>query len=152
MAALSQRVVESVSRAWRFGVEGSMSFRFAEVVGRYRLQLSDELLAFIEQRFVEPAPLWNRDRVRSEALAEALAAELVIEADGTVSSRAGEREFYRARLRHVDGEPSLVGLALQYEFDKAPGVNVRLLFSAPNTLTAFQPDKPEMTFLRARPR
>lgn len=119
-----------------------MGFRFAEVVGRYRLQVSNELRAFIEERFVEAAPSCDRDNVRSEALAEALAAELVIEADGTVSSRAGEQELYRVRVAYTEGELS------ELSFDKAPGLSVRLLFSAPNVLIAMQGDKPSMTFQR----
>lgn len=119
-----------------------MSFRFAELVGCYRLQVSDELLAFIEQRFVEPAPLSERAQVRSEALAEALAAELELQADGTVISRAGAHEFYRVRLPHIGDELS------ELAFEKGPGQPVRLLFSRPDTLVALQPDKPQATFTR----
>ena len=119
-----------------------MTFRFAEIVGRYRLQISSALLAFIEQRFVEPAPPSQREQVRSEALAEARAAELVIEADGTLISRAGAQEFYRVRLGDTGGELS------ELSFDKAAGQSVRLLFSPPDTVTAFQTDKPQVTFTR----
>jgi hypothetical protein len=119
-----------------------MSFRFAELVGCYRLQVSDELLAFIERRFVQPAPPNEEATVRGEALAEAQAAELEIQADGTVISRAGSQEFYRVRLPHTEGELS------ELTFEKAPGLGVRLLFLPPDSLTAIQPDKPDATFRR----
>lgn len=120
-----------------------MPFRFAELVGRYRLVVSPELFAFVERTFVEPAPEPERAGIRAEALAEAAAAELVIEADGTVISRAGAEEFYRIRLEVV------AGLVEELRFDKAPGQAVTLRLLEPETLLAIQPGKPNAVFARA---
>ncbi len=111
-------------------------------VGRYRLLVSDELLAFIERTFVEPAPETERERVRRQALAEAALAELEIEADGTVISRAGAEEFYRLRL------PMANELVDTVAFEKAPGQPVTLRLHDANTLVAVQPHKPDTVFVR----
>jgi hypothetical protein len=119
-----------------------MPFRFAQLVGRYRLLVSDELLAFVERTFVDPAPPPERAAIRAEARAEAAAAELVIEPDGTVISRAGAAEFYRIRLDVQEGDINEVG------FDKAPGQSVVLRLLDPDTLLAVQPGKPNVVFAR----
>lgn len=120
-----------------------MPFHFSELVGRYRLVVSDELLAFVERTFVEPAAEPDRARVRAEALAEAAVAELRIEPDGTVSSRAGAVEFYRIRLGFTAGEVA------ELQFEKAPGQSVTLRRLDADTLLAIQPGKPNALFTRA---
>jgi hypothetical protein len=120
-----------------------MPFRFAQLVGRYRLVVSPELLAFVERTFVEPAPEPERAANRAEALAEAAAAELLIQADGVVISRAGAAVFYRIRLE-VDA-----GQLDELCFEKAPGQAVTLQLLDPDTLLAIQPGKPNAVFARA---
>jgi hypothetical protein len=122
-----------------------MIFRFAELVGNYALVVSPELLAFIERTFVEPAPAAERAAIRDEALAEAAAAQLVIQADGTVISRAGAAEFYRIQL--ALGEEPLEQLA----FEKAPGHGVVLSMRDADTVVAAQAGKPDAVFRRQMP-
>jgi hypothetical protein len=119
-----------------------MAFRFAQLVGSYRLVVSVELLAFIERAFVEPAPAAERAAIRAEALAEAAAAQLVIQADGTISSRAGAAEFYRIQV--VAGEEEREQLV----FEKAPGHGVVLRMLDADTLVATQAGKPDAVFRR----
>jgi hypothetical protein len=119
-----------------------MPFRFAQLVGNYRLVVSPELLAFVERTFVEPAPEPQRASVRAEALAEAEAAELLIEPDGTVISRAGAAEFFRIQLRFE-------GSVEELQFEKAPGQSVTLRLLDANTLLAVQAGKPQAVFARA---
>jgi hypothetical protein len=120
-----------------------MLFRFSQLVGRYRLRVSEELLAFIERTFVAPAPEPERAAIRAEAIAEAQAAELVIEPDGVVISRAGATEFFRIRLEIPE-------LFEEIELEKAPGQPVVLRFLDPDTLLAVQPGKPNAVFVRDR--
>jgi hypothetical protein len=54
-----------------------VTFRFADLVGRYRLVVTDELREFVERAFVAPAPANERERIRGEAIDEAKRAELV---------------------------------------------------------------------------
>jgi hypothetical protein len=122
-----------------------MPFGFAQLVGNFRLVVSPELLAFVERTFVEPAPEPERANIRAEALAEAHAAELVIEPDGTIISRAGAAEFYRSQLRFE-------GLVEELLFEKAPGQSVTLRLLDANTLLAIQAGKPQVVFARAEPR
>jgi hypothetical protein len=119
-----------------------MPIRFAQLVGRYRLVASPELLAFVERTFVEPAPEADRAAIRAEALAEAAAAELVIEPDGTVISRAGAAEFYRISLK-IESDP-----VAELRFEKAPGQAVTLRVLDADTLVAIQPGKPDALFAR----
>jgi hypothetical protein len=113
-----------------------------ELVGCYRLVVSDDLLAFIERTFVAPAPESERANVRAEALAEAGAAELEIQRDGTLISRAGPQEFYRTRF------PSpLPGADLTFE--KAPGHPVTLRLLPDGSLLAIQPNRPPAQFRRS---
>jgi hypothetical protein len=119
-----------------------MPFHFAELVGRYHLHVTDELVEFIEQAFVAPAPPGERERVRREALEEARAAELEIFADGTIVSRAGTREFYRVRTT-----PG-VHTYERFEFEKAPGKPVSLVLEDSGRLFAHQPNKPIAEFGR----
>src|SRR3954467_13935259 len=114
-----------------------MLFRFRELVGRYSLVVSDELRDFIERAFVAPAAEPDRERIRQEALREAALAEVEIEADGTLISRAGAAEFYRLKLAVTDER--LFSLA----FEKAPGKAVSLSLRDVNTLVAVQPGQPE---------
>jgi hypothetical protein len=122
-----------------------MLFRFRELVGRYSLVVSDELRDFIERAFVAPAAEPDRERIRQEALREAALAEVEIEADGTLISRAGAAEFYRLKLAVTDER--LFSLA----FEKAPGKAVSLSLRDVNTLVAVQPGQPEAVFVRAPP-
>ncbi|HEX6273079.1 MAG TPA: hypothetical protein VFZ53_08570 [Polyangiaceae bacterium] len=122
-----------------------MAFHFSELVGRYRLQVTDELIEFIERAFVAPAAPGERERVRRETLGEARAAELEIFADGTIVSRAGTREFYRVRTT-----PG-VRTYEQFQFEKAPGMPVSLVLEGSGRLFAHQPTKPIAEFERCSP-
>ena len=116
--------------------------QIAELSGTYRLVVSDELLAFIERRFVEPAPASEREAVRAEALREAAGAEIEIQADGTFVSRSHGQEFYRILLAPAltdDGEVS---------FQKPGGPLVTLRFLGRKTILALQDGKPPATFER----
>ena len=119
-----------------------MTFRFVELVGRYRLVVSDALLEFVERTFVEPAPQTERERVRAEALAEARSAELVVEADGTIVSRAAAGEFYRVKVPFDERALGAV------HFEKAPSSPVTLVLETPERLVAHQPNKPPAEFRR----
>jgi hypothetical protein len=113
---------------------------FRRFVGRWRLVVSDALLAFIERAFVDPAPEPERAQVRAEALAEAAAAELEIQPDGTIISRAGPHEFYRLQLPTTDR-------ATELTFEKAPGQLVTLKLLDDGSLLAIQPGKPDASFV-----
>ncbi len=117
------------------------TFRFAELVGRYRLVVTDALLDFIERVFVDAAPPGERERVRMEALEEARHSELRIDPDGTITSRAGDQEFYRVKVA-VAGELDAL------HFEKAPGMPVTLVLAEPHRLVAHQPNKPPAEFRR----
>jgi len=121
-----------------------MHFRFSEIAGLYRLVLSPELLEFVERTFVEPAPASERAAIRAAALAEAAAAELVIDPDGTVVSRAGATAFYRISLEAPEGAVE------ELSFEKAPGQAVTLRLLDSERLLAIQPGKPGAVFTRAR--
>src|SRR5665213_3350108 len=97
-----------------------MTFRFAEVVGTYRLVITSELLMFIERTFVEPSPVAEREGARSEALAEANAAEIEFTADGVFVSRSGGREFFRVHLDLTSADHDSL------DFEKAPGERVSI--------------------------
>jgi hypothetical protein len=116
---------------------------FGAGVGRYRLVVTPELLEFVEERFVRSAPSEQRDQARSEALAEARAAELEIHADGTVESRAGEQRFFRVPLDWPSA-PRGVG-----HFEKPGGVRVALRVDELGRLVATQAGKPDSVFARA---
>jgi hypothetical protein len=118
-----------------------MASDFRAFAGRYRLVVTDTLLAFIERRFVDPAPEPERARIRAEARAEAEAAELEIHPDGTLVSRAGAQEFYRAQLPVADQ-------VIELTFEKAPGQRVTLQRLEDGSLLAIQPDRPSATFVR----
>jgi hypothetical protein len=95
---------------------------------------------------------WWEDRIRAErgdetAIKEALAsvdaeangAEIEITSDLHVVSRSGGQEFYRAPLRVESGSVC---------FDKPNGVCVVLTRLSSHELTADEPGKPPMRFLR----
>jgi hypothetical protein len=95
---------------------------------------------------------WWEDRIRAElgdetAIKEALAsadaeakgAEIEITSDAHVVSRSGGQEFYRAPLRVESGSVC---------FDKPNGVCVVLMRLSAHELTADEPGKPQMRFLR----
>jgi hypothetical protein len=113
------------------------------MVGRYRLVVTPELLEFVEERFVRTAPPEQRDQVRSEALAEAQAAELEIHADGTIESRAGEQRFFRVPL-HWSSAGERTG-----HFEKPGGVRVTLRVDELGRLLAAQAGKPDSVFVLA---
>jgi len=116
---------------------------FAGLVGRYRLVVTPELLEFVEERFVRSAPSDRREQVRSEALAEAQAAELELHPDGTVESLAGEQSFFRVQ---VDWSSAPEGLG---RFEKPGGVRVTLRVDERGGLIASQAGKPDSAFVRA---
>ena len=129
-----------------------MTFRFAELVGRYRLVVTDALLEFVERALVEPSPASDRERIRREALDEAERAELLIGEDGTIVSRAGDDEFYRVKVPIGDGELD----ALHFEkpaMARSAASNlgeqgVTLVLTDPDRLVAHQPGKPPAEFRR----
>ena len=121
-----------------------MTFRFAEVVGTYRLVITSELLVFIERTFVEPLPVAEREGARGEALAEANAAEIELTADGVFISRSGGQEFFRVRL-----ELNLPDYD-QLDFEKAPGERVSVRPLNKDTLLAIQPGRPPAEFRRVQ--
>jgi len=112
--------------------------------GIFRAVPSDELLAFVERAFVEPAPEAQRDRVRAEALAELTAAELELAPGDLVISRSGGQEFVRVSL------PAGTVTAASFNFEKVPGVWVRVERRGPDVLVAFQGGKPAIEFRRLR--
>ncbi|HEX6765412.1 MAG TPA: hypothetical protein VF103_08045 [Polyangiaceae bacterium] len=115
-------------------------FRFADLVGTYRLVVSEELLAFVERAFVERAQPNERARVREEALDEARKSELSIEADGTIASRAGNAEFYRVKVAFDDA------LLEAFHFEKPDASPVSLVLLDGGRVTAHQPGKPPAEF------
>lgn len=119
-----------------------MSFRFVDLVGRYRLVVTDALLEFIERAFVEAAPPADRERVRRDALEEASQSELCIDPDGTIVSRAGAVEFYRIRIETTGAELEAL------DFEKAKGAPVTLVLAGPGRLFARQANKPTAEFHR----
>lgn len=129
-----------------------MTFRFADLVGRYRLVVTDELRDFVERAFVEKAPANERERIRRDALDEAEKAELVIDADGTIASRSGDDEFYRVKVPVHEGELD----ALHFEKPatapnavSSPGPQgVTLVLVDSDRLVAHQADKPAAEFRR----
>ena len=103
--------------------------------------MSDAIRDFVERAFVLPAPPGERERTRREALDEANRAELVIEADGTIVSRAGDAEFYRVRLAIEQSELDAL------RFEKPDGSLVTLAPAAPGRLVAYQPNRPPAEFV-----
>lgn len=124
-----------------------MTFHFAEIVGRYRLVVSPELLEFVERAFVDPAPPSERDAVRAEALHEARGAELEITPDGRVISRSHDQEFYCIPLPGVDTENQALAFE-ELRFDKGPSSPVTLRLADGDTVHAIQPGKPLAVFRR----
>jgi hypothetical protein len=122
-----------------------MKFRFQDLVGRYRLELTDELRAFIERVFVDVAPASERAAVREEALREATGSELEAYADGTLVSRSGGQEFFRVKVDPDGAELS------ELAFEKSAGVSVRLEMRDANTVIAHQAGKLTVLFRRASP-
>ncbi len=120
-----------------------MKLGWADLVGRFRLELDDGIRAFIELAFVAPAPPAEQAAVRNAALAEASAAELALYPDGTLVSRSGDAEFVRVRI--PEGNFAANGIA----FDKAHGKRVRLEIRDRTTLVAHQVGQPPASFRRA---
>lgn len=129
-----------------------MTFRFADLVGRYRLVVTDALLEFVEQAFVEASPASDRERIRREALDEAERAELVIGSDGTIVSREGDDEFYRVKVPIDDGELDALHFEKPATAPNAPSnlgeQEVVLVLTDPDRLVAHQPGKPPAEFRR----
>lgn len=121
-----------------------MTFRFAEIVGTYRLILTSELRMFIEQTFVSQMPITERDASRAEALLEANAAEIEFTAQGFFISRSGAQEFFRVRLNLDLTEYE------QLNFEKAPGESVTVRRLSDDTLLALQPGRPPAEFRRVQ--
>jgi len=110
--------------------------------GRYRLEITDELVAFVERTFVTPLPLAERDAARAETSSELASSELELSLDGTLISRANGADALRVRLP----APSLAEQTLTFE--KAPGVEVRLECISPDVIVAVHPGKPPLSFRR----
>ena len=119
-----------------------MKFRFSELVGRYRLEVTEELSAFIERVFVAPAPAGDQAMVRADALEEAQGSELEALADGSLVSRSRGQEFFRVNVGDADA------LYEELTFEKAPGVTVRIELRDPDTLVAHQPGRLTAVFRR----
>jgi hypothetical protein len=117
-----------------------MTFRFAEIVGTYRLAITSELLTFIERTFVEPLPVAERESARREALAEARGAEIEFTADGVFISRSGGQDFFRVRLDLDLTDHD------QLDFEKAPGERVSIRPLSKDTLLAIQRGRPPTEF------
>jgi hypothetical protein len=124
-----------------------MTFHFGEIVGRYRLVVSPELLEFVERAFVEPAPPAERDTVRAEALHEAAGAELEITPDGRVISRSHDQQFYCIALPGVETECEDRAYE-ELRFEKGPSSPVSLRLVDGDTVHATQPGKPLAVFRR----
>jgi hypothetical protein len=122
-----------------------VKFRFLDLVGRYRLEVTDELRAFIERVFVDPAPASERAAVREDALKEAAGAELEALPDGTLVSRSRGQEFFRVKV-----DPNAADLD-ELAFDKSAGVSVRLEMLDADTVIAHQAGKLTVVFRRAAP-
>ena len=111
--------------------------------GRFRVEPTPDLHAFIERTFVEAAPEPQRDAIRREALAELAGAEIVLEAPGTLSSRSNGHEFLRVVLAPGALE------AEAFSFEKRPGLTVAVRWLDRDTLEAREPGKPVLLFRRA---
>jgi hypothetical protein len=120
-----------------------VKFRFQDLVGRYRLEVTGELRAFIERVFVDLAPASERAAVREEALHEATGSELEAYPDGTLVSRSGSQEFFRVKV-----DPNGAELD-QLSFEKSPGASVRLEMLDADTVIANQSGKLTVVFRRA---
>jgi hypothetical protein len=120
-----------------------VKFGFRDLVGRYRLEVTDELRAFIERVFVDMAPASERGAVRDEALREALGSELEAYADGTLVSRSGGQEFFRVQ---VDRDVASLD---ELSFEKSAGVAVRLEMRDADTVIAHQSGKLTVVFRRS---
>jgi hypothetical protein len=118
-----------------------MQFLSSDWVGRYRLVISDDLLEFIEQAFVEPLPPAEQGAARARALHEARGSELEIRADGHVISRSHGEQLFCVELRP---DTQLRG---RLSFEKAPGVTVVLECPEAGRLVAHQAGKPPVTFV-----
>ncbi len=111
--------------------------------GRYRLDVTEELVAFVERTFVASLPLAERAAARAEMSSELASSELELSADGTLISRARGAEALRVRL-------SAASIARgTLTFEKAPGVEVRLECVSPREIVAIHPGKPPLKFTRA---
>jgi len=119
-----------------------MTFRFAQIVGSYRLVVTSQLRVFIEQTFVEHLPIAERDMARTEALAEASASEIEFTPDGVFISRCGAQVFFRVRLNLALADYE------QLEFEKSPGERVSVRRLDDDTLLALQPGRPPAEFRR----
>jgi hypothetical protein len=114
------------------------------LVGRYRLELTNELRAFIERSFVASAPAAEQAALRRAALEEAATAELELYPDRTLVSRSGKTEFVRVHLGDADVDER------GFVFEKAPAVSVRVELCDFDTLVARQTGKPPAVFRRTR--
>lgn len=114
----------------------------SEPFGCYRLELSAELLVFVERSFVETRAPAEREATRAEALAELRHAELVLEPSGAVVSRANGVEFVRVLVGRAELARD------EFSFEKAPGVRVLVRRQDAKTLVALHPGKPPLTFRR----
>jgi hypothetical protein len=119
-----------------------VKFRFSDLVGRYRLEVTGELRAFIERVLVDVAPASERGAVRNEALLEATGSELQAYPDGTLVSRSGDQEFFRVMVDRSGAELD------ELSFEKSTGVAVRLEMRDADTVIAHQAGKLTVVFRR----
>lgn len=132
-----------LSRGAQTRVVSFMKFRFADLVGRYRLIVSAEILDFIERAFVSVAPLPEQEQVRQAALSDASSAEIEFLPDGAFISRESGQVLLTRLLEIDDSERE------HWEFEKAPGQRVRVERLADGSLSIRQPERPLAQFRRA---
>jgi hypothetical protein len=111
--------------------------------GRYRLEVTDELVRFVEQTFLAPLPPSEREAARAETSQELASSELELARDGTLVSRANGVEALRVAL------PGSSLARQTLTFEKAPGIEVRLECVSADEIVAVHPAKPPLRFKRA---
>jgi hypothetical protein len=121
---------------------GQRQFRYAELVGRWRLRVTEEFREFVARSVRERAPAYLAEAALREALHEAEGAEFELCADGRFVSRSHGVELLSAEV-DVGREPMLV-----LAFEKAPGQRVEMRLVDANEVRVLQTGKPEMAFER----
>ncbi len=123
---------------------GQRQFRYAELVGRWRLRVTEEFREFVGRSVREHAPAHLAEAARREALHEAEGAEFELCADGRFVSRSHGVELLSAKVEvEREREPMRV-----LAFEKAPGQRVEMRLVDANEVRVLQAGKPEMAFER----
>lgn len=117
-------------------------FRYADLIGRWRLRLTPAFRDFVIGSLAHDAPPHLAGTTPETALHEAAGAELEFLADGCFISRSHGIELLRAQIPTTDA--SLRELI----FEKAPGQQVQVRFVSAGELAVQQPNKPTMQFER----